>query len=57
MPEAATTSTATARIKVIAYLNGLSVVGLHDMEVEAVNPSPRSDEDAALLVEVSAHVD
>lgn len=40
----------------LSYLNSLSVVGLYNMEVEAVHPSSRCQEDAALLVKVSAHV-
>lgn len=38
------------------HLNCLPVVGLHNMEAEAVHASPRCQEDAGLLVKVSSHV-
>lgn len=38
------------------YLNSLSIVGLYNMEVEAVHASSWCQEDTALLVKMSAHV-
>ncbi len=38
------------------YLNGLSIVGLYNMKIEAVHASSWSQEDAGLLVKMSAHV-
>lgn len=38
------------------YLNCLSVVGLHNVEAEAVHTSPWCQEDAGLLVKMSSHV-
>lgn len=40
----------------VLYLDGLSVVGFYNMEVEAVHASSWCQEDAALLVKVSTHV-
>lgn len=40
----------------VLYLNGLSVVGLYNMEIEAVHTSSWCQEDAGLLVKMSAHV-
>lgn len=40
----------------ILYLNGLSVVRLHHVEIEAVHPSAWSEKDAALLVEMTTNV-
>lgn len=39
-----------------AYLNSLSIVGLHHMEVEAVHPPPWCQEHTTFLVKMSAHV-
>lgn len=39
-----------------SYLNSLSVVGLHNMEAEAVHASPWCQEDAGFLVKMSSHV-
>lgn len=47
--------TKTVKVNVL-YLNSLPIVGLHNMEVEAVHPSAWGQEDTALLVEMSAHV-
>lgn len=38
------------------YLNGLSVVCFYYVEVEAVDASPRSQEDTALLVKVASYI-
>lgn len=40
----------------VSYLNSLSVVGLYNMEVEAVHASSWCQENTALLVKMSAHV-
>lgn len=47
--------TTTVKVEVL-YLNSLSIVGLYNMEVEAVHPSSWCQEDTALLVEMSPHV-
>lgn len=40
----------------VLYLDSLSVVGLHNMETEAVHAPSRCQEDAGLLVKVSSHI-
>lgn len=53
----ASIATLTITVKAeLSYLNSLSIVGLHNMEVEAVHPSSWCQEDTALLVKMSAHV-
>lgn len=40
----------------VSYLNSLSIVGLYNMEVEAVHASSWCQEDTAFLVKMSAHI-
>lgn len=40
----------------VSYLNSLSVVGLYNMEIEAVHASSWCQEDTGLLVKMSAHI-
>lgn len=40
----------------VVYLDSLPVVGLNNMEVEAVHSSPWCQEDTALLVKMSADI-
>lgn len=46
----------TCAVVEVLYLDSLSVVGLHNMEVEAVHSSPWCQEDTALLVEMCADI-
>lgn len=39
------------------YLDSLSVVGLYDMEIEAVHASSGCQKDTGFLVKVSSHID
>lgn len=41
----------------VFYLDSLSVVGLYNMEIEAVHASSGCQKDAGFLVKMSSHID